>query len=243
MYKTLKNISKIVIPRRTLFKYESIFRFPFYLFYIGRKQGCNVCSKTLRKFRSNHGDKMCPSCGSLPRNRRLWKLINERFDHENISVLDFSPSRNLFREFKKRKLKYTASDLSGDFISDVSFDITGIAASDGQYDLIVCYHILEHVMQDVKAMHELYRVLHKSGSCILQTPFKDGDIYEDYSIVDEAQRKIHFGQEDHVRIYSIIGLKERLERVGFKVEILSFTEKENNYHGFDTDETILVCTK
>lgn len=243
MYKALKNVSKTIFPKNALFKYERFFHFPFYLFFMGKKYRCNVCSKGLRKFKKLGVDKICPSCGSLMRNRRLWEFVNKQFDLGNISVLDFSPSRNLFREFKKRNIQYTASDLSGDFISDVSFDITDINAPNGQYDLVICYHILEHVIQDVEAMRELYRVLSKKGSCIVQTPFKEGDIYEDYSIVSEVDRAIHFGQEDHVRIYSVNGLKNRLENVGFKVEALNFTEKELNYHGFLTNETILVCTK
>lgn len=243
MYKALKNISKIILPRRILFKHERIFRFPFYIFYAGSKYRCNICSKGLRKFKKSGVDQMCPSCGSLMRNRRLWDLISKRFNQDNISVLDFSPSRNLFREFRKGDVHYTASDLSGDFISDVSFDITHIAAPDAKYNLIICYHVLEHVNEDEKAMQELYRVLDEKGSCIIQTPFKDGAIYEDYSIVDEAERAIHFGQEDHVRIYSVSGLKARLKSAGFKVEVLNFTEKDLNYYGFSASETILVCTK
>lgn len=92
-------------------------------------------------------------------------------------------------------------------------------------------------------MSELYRVLKPNGYCIIQTPFKDGDIYEDLSIDTEAERLKHFGQEDHVRIYSVAGLQSRLEQTGFKVDVRTYTEQPDNYHGFDEYETILVCTK
>ena len=49
---------------------------------------------------------------------------------------------------------------------------------------------------------ELFRVLKPNGTVLIQTPFKDGEIYEDYAITSESERLIHFGQEDHVRIYS-----------------------------------------
>ena len=81
------------------------------------------------------------------------------------------------------------------------------------------------------------------GKCFIQTPFKEGDIYEDRSKQLKEERKQHFGQEDHVRIYSICGLKSRLENNGFKVEILSFHNEADNYFGFSHAENILVCTK
>ena len=49
--------------------------------------------------------------------------------------------------------------------------------------------------------------------------------------------------EDHVRIYSVRVLRDRLKSVGFKVEILHFQEEPNNYHGFKEDEYVLVAEK
>ena len=150
--------------------------------------------------------------------------------------------RNHFCKWKKTKtVDYTASDLSGDFIADVTYDINQIPEKENTFDLIICYHILEHVIEDVKAMKELYRILKPNGTIIIQTPFKDGKIYEDYSIQSETERLKHFGQEDHVRIYSVAGLKERLQNVGFKIEILQFQKEE--YFGFSDNETILIATK
>jgi hypothetical protein len=49
--------------------------------------------------------------------------------------------------------------------------------------------------------------LKPQGKCFIQTPFKEGKIYEDRSKQSKEERKQYFGQEDHVRIYSIFGLK------------------------------------
>ena len=73
--------------------------------------------------------------------------------------------------------------------------------------------------------------------------FKTGKIYEDYSIQSPEQRLTHFGQEDHVRIYSIEGLKSRLEKAGFSCEVVSKMAPEKNIHGFQNEETILVASK
>ena len=170
------------------------------------------------------------------------KLIVEKYLRSNIQILDFSPSRPLFRKWKKEKnIKHIASDLSGDFIADVAYDITQIPEKENSFDLIICYHILEHVIDDVKAMKELHRVLKLAGTVIIQTPFKEGDIYEDYNITSEAERLLHFGQEDHVRIYSVEGLKNRLENSGFTISVTQF--EKDTYLGFSDKETILFATK
>jgi hypothetical protein len=78
----------------------------------------------------------------------------------------------------------------------------------------------------------------------IQTPFKDGDIYEDYTITLEKERIKHFGQFDHVRIYSINGLKKRLENNGFNVMVNTFDNNINDvYNGYKSPETVLILSK
>ena len=126
-------------------------------------------------------------------------------------------------------------------MADVTYDITKIPEKENTFDLILCYHILEHVIEDTKAMKELYRVLKPNGTVLIQTPFKEDEIYEDYTITSETNRLLHFGQEDHVRIYSVDGLKKRLESEGFSVSVKQF--EENEYLGFSDKEIILFATK
>lgn len=187
---------------------------------------------------------MCPFCGSLSRTRRLWQLIN----NDNLlkgNVLHFSPSRSLNKKLiKYNDIDYFSSDYEGDFLADYKFDITNINQEDEKYNAIICYHILEHIIDDKKAISELYRVSKTNGTVYIQTPFKDGDIYEDFSITSTKKRKEHFGQEDHVRIYSVDGLKQRLEKVGFTVLIKTFkSSKESLLYGFKSLETVLILTK
>ncbi len=131
----------------------------------------------------------------------------------------------------------------GEFYADKHYDITKIEESDNSFDLIICYHILEHIEDDQAAMDELYRVLKKGGSCIIQTPFKDGEIYEDDTIMIAEERLKYFGQEDHIRIYSVDGLKKRLIQSGFDVKVNKFNEEENNFNGFSEAESVLIVKK
>ncbi|MGA0041494.1 MAG: class I SAM-dependent methyltransferase [Flavobacteriaceae bacterium] len=122
-------------------------------------------------------------------------------------------------------------------------DITAISEENNTFDLILCYHILEHVDQDEKALKELFRVLKPNGSVLIQSPFKEGEIYENSKVVKPKDRLRHFGQKDHVRIYSVNGLVSRLELAGFKVEVMTWSALESNPHGFKSKETTLLASK
>ncbi|HEY4788109.1 MAG TPA: methyltransferase domain-containing protein [Bacteroidales bacterium] len=244
MYQKIKNLVKGIIPKRVLFKAEPWLRPLLYQFYRGNNFQCNICNKQLRRFISLGEDKLCPYCGSLSRTRRLWDILYAQFLEKGSVILDFSPARCVYRGLKKNtSIHYVGSDLSGDFLSDVRFDITNIDVESNKFDVIICYHVLEHIENDSQAMKELYRVLREGGSCIVQTPFKEGDIYENPAINDGAGRLKHFGQKDHVRIYSVNGLKERLIKSGFQVTIQEFTEEENNRFGFRTKEVVIFGSK
>ena len=108
--------------------------------------------------------------------------------------------------------------------------------------------MLEHINDDNKAMKELYRVLNKNGTAILQVPInqKSSKTLEDSSIVDKKERIEKFGQYDHIRLYGLDYFK-KLESFGFKVNPLKyskeFTEGEIIKYGLIKDEIIPVCKK
>ena len=131
----------------------------------------------------------------------------------------------------------------GEFDADKHYNITDISESDNSFNLIICYHILEHIEDDQSAMKELYRVLKKGGSCIIQTPFKDGESYEDDTIKTAEDRLKYFGQEDHLRIYSVDGLKERLTHSDFEVKVNKFNEDKDNFNGLSETEYVLIARK
>jgi SAM-dependent methyltransferase len=245
MYTNIKKAIKAILPQNFMYKHEMKFRGIYYLFFRGEKYYCNICNHGLRRFIPVHdGDKLCPRCGSLSRNRRLYNVLQKGYLKKNNRVLDFSPSRNLYRVLKENEnIKYISTDFSGEFLSDQHYDIANIALPDQCIDLIICYHILEHIDNDVKAITELHRVLKNDGTCIIQTPFKEGDIYEDPLIQTSEERLKHFGQTDHVRVYSVNGLKNRLSLSGFQVDVREFIEPGDNKFGLKEKEYILVAQK
>ena len=241
MYNSLKKIAQFIIPKSFLFRNEVLFRKLFLWRYRGNSYTCNVCSTKLKKFIPlGKKDKLCPICGSRSRSRRLYHILEEQQLLKG-DMLHFSPPRTLYRSLKKRtSIQYIATDFEDEFIADHSYDITAIKLPDNTLDVIICYHVLEHIIDDIKAMEELYRVLKPEGTCFIQTPFKEGAIYEDYSITTEEGRYKAFGQKDHVRIYSLEGLNNRLQSVNFKTEIISYEAIENHPNGWVSENVIKV---
>lgn len=245
MYSKLKNLVKKILPRRMLSRYEKGLRRLASFPYRGSTYQCNICDFRLSRFVTlPNGERLCPRCGSLPRTRRLHQMLHGQIALAGKRVLHFSPPAALADRIGRSEVEeYVTTDYAGEFSAQKNLDITDMAEPDEAYDLIICYHVLEHVENDQQAMRELYRVLKKDGVCLIQTPFKDGDIYEDPTIRSAAERLVHFGQEDHVRIYSPTGLQARLERVGFEVKILKFHEPEKNRFGYKEQEKVLLAIK
>lgn len=243
MYKSLKRIAKRIIPKQFLQQNELFFRKLISLKYKGDKFQCNICDFKLKHFvELDDNDLLCPRCGSRSRTRRLYRILNNTKTLDG-TVLHFSPPRSLLEKFKKIKtIDYHSSDFENEFIADYNYDITAITSEADFYDIIICYHVLEHIEDDIKAMSELYRVLKPNGICYIQTPFKDGAIYEDASITSKDNRKVAFGQDDHVRIYSVNGLQNRLESVGFTVKIKTFDKNTIEAFGLKA-ETVFIVEK
>lgn len=245
MYLQIKQVVKKLLPQKLMYAWEPTLRsISSGLLYAGTQFKCNICNFGLSKYiEVQSGDLLCPHCGSIGRDRRLYELLSTSYSDGTKRILDFSPSRALYRELKRKYSQYQSTDLSGDFIADHSFDITQLQIDNDSFDLVICFHVLEHIEDDLCAMDELFRILKPSGSCLIQTPFKEGDTYEDLSITSPEQRLVHFGQEDHVRIYGLENLINRLESRGFHVTPLSFFANEPNIQGYNQTDHILVCRK
>jgi len=247
----IKNAIKEFIPPITLKLYRSIFS-PVQKYY------CPVCSSYVNTFRrlSNHYSDCqeehgyidspllfetlnrraysCVNCGAADR-QRLYALFIDQFTKgkKNIdSLLYLAPSKPFVTYLKDNTCirNVRTSDLYMDGVDD-NLDICNMNTyHDGQFDFVICSHILEHINDDLRAIAELYRVLHDKGTAIIMVPINLGiqHVYENALITTPEGRWKHFGQDDHVRTYSKEGFVERMASVGFHVHQLGA-----NYFGKD----------
>lgn len=168
---------------------------------------------------------LCPSCQASDRDRLyalyLQDYLKQLQPKELIKFVDFAPSVPLSRFIRKLRpeISYRTADLFAEGVDD-KVDIMDMKIyGDNSVDCFICSHVLEHVIDDNKALKELYRILKPGGRGILMVPINLSltEIDEDPTVIDEGERWKRFGQNDHVRLYSRNGFIERTRDSGFLV--------------------------
>lgn len=150
----------------------------------------------------------------------IWRYLNERTNlfADKLKFMHFAPEFCFQRIFRAMpNLDYISVDLNSPS-AKLKMDITNMQFDDDSFDCILCIHVLEHVVDDQKALNELYRVLRPGGWGIFHVPINGEKTIEDPTIVTAEEKMRHFGDPDHVRSYGR-NFKERLESVGFSVKI------------------------
>lgn len=233
----------------------SIFLRPvIYQFFKGEKFTDPIDGKSYRKFLpygygKQRENALSPGTLSLERHRQMWLYLQNETDFftKNYKVLHIAPEQEFLRRFKKMKnLEYVSADLFSPIV-DVKADLLDLPFEDESFDVIFCNHVLEHIVDDHKAMSELYRVMKKGGWGIVQVPMKNSEkTYEDFSISDPKERQKHFGQYDHVRWYGM-DYFQRLENAGFKCDAnfysKTFSAEERHRYGLIENEILPIISK
>jgi ubiquinone/menaquinone biosynthesis C-methylase UbiE len=114
--------------------------------------------------------------------------------------------------------KYLSADLYNTSAM-IKMDICEIEYPDNHFSSIYCSHVLEHIIDDKKAIKELYRVLCNGGWAILNVPIKGELTDEDENVITKEDRLRIYGHEEHVRSYGRDYIF-RLQNAGFNVEII-----------------------
>lgn len=167
----------------------------------------------------------CAHCKSLERDRFAWIFLKEKTDFfkNKKRLLHVAPEAALERKFSELLTSdYISCDINEEKAM-LQVDITQMQFSNESFDTIYCGHVLEHVIEDSKAMAEFFRVLTHGGWALITVPIYSESTYEDFSITDPKERKKKFDQCDHVRKYGL-DIIQRLERVGFEVELIHAQE-------------------
>lgn len=229
LFKSILN----TVPRPLLIK-ASYWVSPIVSLYLkGSTYTDPIDGKSFRKFLpygygTQRENALAPGTLSLERHRLLWLYLQNETDFFTASkkVLHIAPEQCYLKLFRNQKnLDYITADLFSP-LADVKADICDLPFEENTYDVVFCNHVLEHIVDDKKAMSELYRVLKPGGFGIFQIP-QDLSLettYEDFSITSKEERKKHFGQYDHVRIYGK-DYFDKLRTAGFTVNEVDYSKK------------------
>ena len=248
-----------IFNRETLSEY-GIYQFFFYIYgwyykfvsiyySFGSNVVCPVCGFVGRKFVSGS---TCPKCWSAPRQRLLALYVqNILKPSTNTQVLDIAPNKATSYIFDRKVYgNYVSIDLDSP-AAMLNMDLTDLTFVDNKFDLIICYHVLEHIKNDTKAMEEIYRVLNPNGTAILQVPFsgKNGHTFEldDCDCTDKEMNVKLYGHPGHVRRYGTKDYLAKLEDIGFNVQLDNYVETFSDVdiakYGLDKYETLYICRK
>jgi len=247
----MKSSLKKIIPFKMGQKLRGLWQKTQSFFLKGSNYYCPYCNNNYRKFLKGGFDLpvlkekqiigsgrrdncVCPRCYSTDRDRLLYLFLKHKTNifKEKTKVLHIAPSGSLKALLSsKNNIEYYEGikHHDGFYYSKETqiLDITDIPYKNEDFDVVICNHVLEHVIDDKKAMAEIYRVLKPGGWSILQVPISKilKKTFEDNTITNPKEREKYFGQFDHVRIYGQ-DYPDRLSEVGLNVEIIDiFAEK------------------
>ena len=244
------------VPKRIRLRLRRIVYRLRSLFYLGDRVLCPWCNGRFRTFLRT-GLKVapslntfCPRCGCYERHRLLWLYFTHktRLFEDRLTVLHVAPEDGVRKVLQSRtNLTYITADLDSP-LALVRMDITDMPFRDGSFDVIICNHVLEHIADDRKAMSELLRVLRPGGWAVLMVPLAGSrqETLEDPSITTPEERKRHYQEPDHVRLYGRDYI-DRLAAVGFTVTVdrygAEIDEATVARYGIHPPEEIYIGTK
>lgn len=144
---------------------------------------CPICEKEVVFSAGNvwfRDSLLCSSCGSIPRERALYKVIADCFpNYRELAVHESSPSnRGASPKLKAECLRYTESQffpgvLLGDIDKKTGFrceNLEMLTFPDDSFDIFVTQDVMEHIFDCEKAFKEIARVLKPGGAHIFSVP-------------------------------------------------------------------------
>lgn len=245
----------------------------FGLFHPGTDAFCVFCGKSFGKFLhegvkaevfkkyrvAGGGYKLnvqCPYCGSVDRSRLLYLFFQLRTDiyKKKTLLLHISPNREIARAIGSNpSVEQVCGSIEPESFPEFKaayVDVQKLGGPDNLYDVVVCCHVIEHVENDQMAFSEIYRVLKPKGFAVLQVPLALNleKTLEDRNDITPKQRKVAYGQVDHVRLYGLDYL-DRIRNTGFRVVLDNpfanawLPKKELERHRLDPIEDVIVAYK
>ena len=217
------------------------------VFYKGDVVLCEICGWKGRQFFDEH----CPKCNSLPRTRLIpFALSYFKLTDSQPKIMHIAPNVNEYHYIKKHITNldnYDRLNIRAVPHINIVQDLRKTNLPDNHYDLVIAWHVLEHIPEDLQAISEVYRFLKTGGHFLVSVPIypkNNKTTYEDANIAYKDYERIH-GHDDHCRSCGF-DYYRRFEPVGFKTNTLnvaSVSPDLRDYYGLREDHVVWCFTK
>jgi SAM-dependent methyltransferase len=215
---------------------------------------CPCCGWTGYQFRAiDCGDfivrnSWCPTCGGYERHRMFHLYFTRQakgFLAEGGRVLHFAPEPHVRKLLADRpEFRSFGTDLDPGQLKELKgesalADIHHLPFQDGSFDGIFCFHVLEHVADDRRALAEIYRITRPGHHAAIMVPFMmDHETTWEY---DEPNPHLW----DHMRGYSPNDFKDRLAPFQYEEVFPStfLTPAEIKRFAVPADQILYYCHK
>jgi SAM-dependent methyltransferase len=145
------------------------------------------------------------------------------------------------------KIHYVPAGLNAPYIQ-VEMNLLQVPFQDDHFEVIICFHVLDQIVDDLRAMREMRRVLKPGGLAFIQSPIDDRreTTFEDPTCVTPEDRARVYGLSYQVRIYGL-DYKDRLAAAGFSVRLDHFVNtlppETITRYGLGGEGALYICTK
>lgn len=217
------------------------------VFPLGRSVECPFCGWLGWRFLSaglyNRPNRLCPRCGSLERYRMLPLVLGRLVSAQKPPrLLELAPKPCFTAYCKRQGWRYVSSDLMSPHAM-VRGDLRRMPFATNSFDLIVCFHVMEHIHEDLPSFAEIGRLLAPDGVAILCVPLRGTTTREG---APEAEWERLYGQSDHVRYYGM-DIEDRMRKSGLAVErfdsLQQFTRAELDRYALRGDDRYLFLAR
>lgn len=159
----------------------------------------------------------------LPDNLRVLEVLNEMFPQRG-KLLEIGSYLGIFLE----KIRAAGWDVTGlepfHTVAEYSRKTYGLNVvekllpeakfADGQFDVVMMLHVIEHLPSPADYVREIRRILKPGGALVVETPRFDSLMFK---VMGRRERSLS-NCDGHIYFFTVPSLSELLERNGFKVE-------------------------
>jgi len=163
----------------------------------------------------------------LKNNKSLLKIINS-IKYENLCDVGCGPGF-LLSSIKNKKLFGIENDqlaikTASKYAKIYKIDLNKKFKIKEKFDLIVCYHVIEHIKNPITFLINLKKILKKNGYLILGTPDFDSAMARRYK---NKYRLLH--DKTHISLFSLDSISRLLRNKKFDIKLIDFPYFETEY--------------